>query len=217
MRRDDAYLLDMLTAAREAISLTSGLTREQFLASRLHQLAVIKLIETIGEAASRVPTAISAAHPEIPWSGIVGMRNRPVHGYFEVPEVMQAQQIIAGQGQVTERGDHQSQAKPPDGQLPQIGDDVLIVKFRQGTMQHPQGGDEQTDADQRAETSQSDVLHTPPNPPATAINALTSRLLRLSQRGQGRDSAGHALSPPLQGLTASVCAVAVIRPRVTAA
>jgi len=84
MRRDDAYLLDMLTAAREAISLTSGLTRELFLTSRLHQLAVIKLIETIGEAASRISTGTSAVHPEIPWSEIVGIRNRLVHGYFEI-------------------------------------------------------------------------------------------------------------------------------------
>jgi uncharacterized protein with HEPN domain len=84
MRRDDAYLLDMLTAARDAISLTSDLTREQFLASQLHQLAIIKLIETIGEAASRVSTAMRTAHPEIPWSDIVGIRNRLVHGYFEV-------------------------------------------------------------------------------------------------------------------------------------
>lgn len=38
MRRDEAYLLDMLIAARDAVAFISGLTSEQFEASRLHQL-----------------------------------------------------------------------------------------------------------------------------------------------------------------------------------
>ena len=41
-------------------------------------------MEIVGEAASRVSTDIKETHPEIPWAGIVGMRNRLVHGYFDV-------------------------------------------------------------------------------------------------------------------------------------
>ena len=53
MRRDDdAYLLDMLLAAREAAACIDADTK--------------------------------AAHPEIPWTGIVGMRNRLVPGYFNI-------------------------------------------------------------------------------------------------------------------------------------
>mgnify|MGYP001339331554 CR=1 FL=1 len=84
MRRDDAYLLDMLIAARDATSFVTGLTREQFNASRVHQLAVLKALETIGEAAARLTEATRAAHPEIPWREIIGTRHRLVHGYFEV-------------------------------------------------------------------------------------------------------------------------------------
>ncbi|MDP2897514.1 MAG: DUF86 domain-containing protein [bacterium] len=84
MRRDEAYLLDMLIAARDAASFISGLTREQFEASRLHQLAVMKALETIGEAAANVSEPSRAAHPELQWREIVGMRHRLVHGYFEV-------------------------------------------------------------------------------------------------------------------------------------
>jgi len=84
MRRDEAYLLDMLIAARDAVTFISGLTREQFESSRLHQLAVMKALETIGEAAANVSESSRAVHPEVQWREIVGMRHRLVHGYFEV-------------------------------------------------------------------------------------------------------------------------------------
>ncbi|MGQ9823176.1 MAG: HepT-like ribonuclease domain-containing protein [Thermogutta sp.] len=84
MRCDDAYLLDMLLAARDAQEFARGLTRKQFEESRLHQLAILKALETIGEAAARVSESFRIAHPDIPWRAIVGMRNRLVHAYFEV-------------------------------------------------------------------------------------------------------------------------------------
>ena len=84
MRDDAAYLLDILIAARDAQSFVSGLTWEQFEGSRLHQNAVIKAIEIIGEAAGRVSNETMATYTEIPWPEIIGMRHRLVHGYFEV-------------------------------------------------------------------------------------------------------------------------------------
>ncbi|OIP92868.1 MAG: hypothetical protein CO013_06300 [Syntrophobacterales bacterium CG_4_8_14_3_um_filter_58_8] len=84
MQRDEAYLLDMLLSSRDAQSVVAQLTREQFQSSRIHQLASLKAIETIGEAASRISDAFRAEHPEIPWHEIIGMRNRLIHAYFEV-------------------------------------------------------------------------------------------------------------------------------------
>ena len=84
MRHDSSYLLDILIASREARQFVSGLTQQQFEQSRLHQNAVIKALETIGEAASRVSSETIAANPGIPWSEMKGMRNRLIHGYFEV-------------------------------------------------------------------------------------------------------------------------------------
>ena len=84
MRHDESYLLDILIAAREARQFVSGITRQQFEQSRLHQNAVIKALETVGEAASRVSSETMAANPRVPWSEMKGMRNRLVHGYFEV-------------------------------------------------------------------------------------------------------------------------------------
>ena len=54
MRQDDSYLLDMLVAARKAIRFSQNLTYEQFSRSDLHQNAIFKVLEIIGEAASRI-------------------------------------------------------------------------------------------------------------------------------------------------------------------
>ncbi len=51
---DAALLLDMLLAARDARAFLEGLDQATFLASRLHQNAVIRSLEVIGEAASKV-------------------------------------------------------------------------------------------------------------------------------------------------------------------
>ena len=48
------------------------------------QLAILKTVETIGEAAFHIGPSTRGAYPEIEWVKIVGMRNRLVHGYFDV-------------------------------------------------------------------------------------------------------------------------------------
>ena len=85
MRRDQAaYLLDMLVAARDAVGFVEGLAYEAFALDRRTQLSVVKSIEIIGEAASRIDSEIRQLHPEMPWQDIVAMRNRLVHGYFDI-------------------------------------------------------------------------------------------------------------------------------------
>ena len=84
MRHDDAYLLDMLLSARDAAEFAAGLTFPQFEQSQLHQNAILKAIEIIGEAAARISEETKQAHPGIPWPEIIGMRNHLVHAYFEV-------------------------------------------------------------------------------------------------------------------------------------
>ncbi|HEY7246253.1 MAG TPA: HepT-like ribonuclease domain-containing protein, partial [Xanthobacteraceae bacterium] len=51
---------------------------------RLHQNAAIRSLEVLGEAAGKVSAATQAAHPEIAWREITGMRHRLIHGYGEV-------------------------------------------------------------------------------------------------------------------------------------
>lgn len=82
--RDAALLLDMLLAARDAQSFIEGMDEPAFLGSRLHQNAAIRSLEVIGEAAGKVSAQTQAAHPEIPWREMTGMRHRLIHGYGEV-------------------------------------------------------------------------------------------------------------------------------------
>ena len=74
----------MLLAARDAREFLRGMDQAGFMASRLHQNAVIRSLEVVGEAAGKVSPAMQAAHPEIPWRDITGMRHRLIHGYAEV-------------------------------------------------------------------------------------------------------------------------------------
>lgn len=82
--RDAALLLDMLLAARDAQDFVKGLDEAVFLGSRLHQNAAIRSLEVLGEAAGKISAATQAAHPEVPWRELTGMRHRLIHGYAEV-------------------------------------------------------------------------------------------------------------------------------------
>jgi uncharacterized protein with HEPN domain len=84
MSRDEPLLLDMLLAPREAVAFVAPLDPAQFAASKLHQNAVFRSLEVIGEAAEKASGNFRNAHPEIPWRDIVGTRNRLIHNYSNV-------------------------------------------------------------------------------------------------------------------------------------
>jgi uncharacterized protein with HEPN domain len=71
----------MLDYAREAYGMASGSRREDLDHDRKLQLALTRLIEIVGEAASRVSAATRDRYLNIPWRQIIGMRNRLIHGY----------------------------------------------------------------------------------------------------------------------------------------
>lgn len=78
------YVGQMLDLARKISSRSAALTREQFDADEDVRLALAHLIQTLGEAARRVPETTRALNPRIPWPAIVGMRHRIVHDYLSV-------------------------------------------------------------------------------------------------------------------------------------
>jgi uncharacterized protein with HEPN domain len=84
MWRDDALLLDIVLAASDAQTFVRDLDRAAFEESRLHQNAVIRSLEIIGEAAGRLSDDFKNAHPAIPWRDIINMRHRLIHGYGDV-------------------------------------------------------------------------------------------------------------------------------------
>lgn len=85
MSKDDLlYFGHMLDAARGACAAIEGVSREAFDADENLRLAQVHRIQIIGEAARRVSPEGRAAHSEIPWHQITGMRNRIVHDYLNI-------------------------------------------------------------------------------------------------------------------------------------
>ena len=85
-RRAD-YLDHIEQAARDALCFVDGFSKEDFLADKRTQQAVILSLLVIGEAATKLlqdHTSFLAQHSEVPWASMRGMRNRLAHGYFEV-------------------------------------------------------------------------------------------------------------------------------------
>jgi uncharacterized protein with HEPN domain len=83
--RDEARLRDMLDAAHKARSYVKGQSRTSLEANdEILGFAVVRAIEIIGEAASRVSSETRASLPQIEWGNIIGMRNRIIHDYLNV-------------------------------------------------------------------------------------------------------------------------------------
>ena len=84
MSRDDAYLLDILQAARLATEYLHDATLEVFLDDVRLQDSVIRRLEIIGEAARRVAEQTRSQHPDLPWREMVTLRNIVIHEYDNV-------------------------------------------------------------------------------------------------------------------------------------
>jgi uncharacterized protein with HEPN domain len=81
------YLDHMLEATLQACAYVEGLSKEEFLQDKRTQQAVILNLILIGEEATKLlkdNEAFANQHPQVPWRGMKGMRNRIAHGYFEI-------------------------------------------------------------------------------------------------------------------------------------
>ncbi len=78
---DRISMRHMLDYGREAYEMVSQVKRDDFDKDRKLQLALTRLIEVVGETASRVSTDARNRYDDIPWRQIIGMRNRLIHGY----------------------------------------------------------------------------------------------------------------------------------------
>jgi uncharacterized protein with HEPN domain len=82
---DDASLfVDILIAARDAQEMAVAVTHEHLIEDRKLQLALVKLIEIMGEAASRLSNDARDSVPGVAWRKVTGMRNRLVHDYGNI-------------------------------------------------------------------------------------------------------------------------------------
>ncbi len=81
---DLVYVAHIRDAARKVIRFTNGLSFEDFLADELTQWAVIRGMEIIGEASTKISNDFVKQHPDFPWRHMRGMRNVLIHNYADV-------------------------------------------------------------------------------------------------------------------------------------
>lgn len=85
MREDDhVRVLHMVAAAESAIKFTTGRKRADLDSDEMLLYAVVRAIELVGEAATKVSAETRAAVRSVPWRDLSNMRNRLVHGYFDI-------------------------------------------------------------------------------------------------------------------------------------
>jgi uncharacterized protein with HEPN domain len=84
-RNEDAIRLrHMLDAVNKALEFSRGKDRSALDKDEVLALALVRLLEIIGEAAVNVSQATKDAHPSFPWRAMSSTRNRLIHGYFDV-------------------------------------------------------------------------------------------------------------------------------------
>lgn len=81
---DSTRLKHVIEASRRAIEFVRGRTRPDLDADEMLSLALVRLLEIIGEAAKGLSPSLQKTHAEIPWRKMASMRDRLVHGYFDV-------------------------------------------------------------------------------------------------------------------------------------
>lgn len=82
---DDAIRVHhILDSARKAAVFIRGKSREVMDTDEVLTLALVRLLEVIGEASTGITESLRAKYPEIPWREMANTRNRLIHGYFEI-------------------------------------------------------------------------------------------------------------------------------------
>lgn len=84
MKKDKAYLKDMLDAISDIEVFIGNINEAEFHKNKEKKYAVVRALEIIGEAAKNLSKELKAKHKEIPWKEIVGMRDKLIHWYFGI-------------------------------------------------------------------------------------------------------------------------------------
>jgi len=83
-RTNAQRLSDMVEYAEYAVEFAEGHSFDSFQHDKRTVFAVVRAVEVIGEAASRLPISFRDSSPDVPWADIIGMRNKLIHNYIDV-------------------------------------------------------------------------------------------------------------------------------------
>jgi uncharacterized protein with HEPN domain len=88
MPRDNEVILDLHQALQNILTFTQGMSKEEFLADEKTQSSVLYQFIIVGEAVNRLSDDFKAQNSQVPFARIRGMRNRVVHEYSEVDQIV---------------------------------------------------------------------------------------------------------------------------------
>lgn len=87
MEKDKVYLQHILDETERINKFLKGVNREEFInpqeITETHY-AVVRSLEIVGEAASKISSQIKSKHKDIPWRLMSDMRNKIIHEYMNV-------------------------------------------------------------------------------------------------------------------------------------
>ena len=85
-KHDDVYLHHILDEIYRVEQFLSDTSKEEFLDGDITETryAVVRSLEIIGEAASKIRSEFESQHQNILWSVMIGMRNKMIHEYMDV-------------------------------------------------------------------------------------------------------------------------------------
>ena len=82
--KDSVRLAHMLDSIDEALLFAKGRSRNDLDDDRMLTLALLKTLEMIGEAASKITDDFKNRNPDVLWDAVIATRNRLIHGYFDI-------------------------------------------------------------------------------------------------------------------------------------
>ncbi|MBI5212542.1 MAG: DUF86 domain-containing protein [Nitrospirae bacterium] len=85
MRKDNlVYVDDILSSIKKINKFCKGIGKEDFMKNELLMDGVVRNLEIIGEASSKLTASFRERYKEIEWRKMIGMRNRIIHAYDTV-------------------------------------------------------------------------------------------------------------------------------------
>jgi len=83
--KDDIIRLrHILEAAMDSISFSQDKTRASLDTDKMFRFSLVRCVEVIGEASSKLSDGCQNEFPQIPWNKIINMRNRLIHAYYDI-------------------------------------------------------------------------------------------------------------------------------------
>jgi uncharacterized protein with HEPN domain len=84
MKSDEVFLRHILDELDFLLKHTRGLDFDRFATDDVLRRACARSLEIIGEAVKNVSQDFRKKHQEIEWTKIAGLRDKLIHGYFDV-------------------------------------------------------------------------------------------------------------------------------------